>query len=161
MGSAGTEWVAEAEAEELLSRLPELMRTTDQSLAYALAVLERVACQVSSLSLSLCVAVALSLCLSVSLCLRLSLISCGLLQVDDETQTKALLRMLVLYATPHPALTRQLVEVRAEGLVERSLWVVAAVLPLIFQASRSVALAQASCPSSDTESLGGAGDRLP
>jgi|EP01044_Picomonas_judraskeda_P016756 hypothetical protein len=61
MESAGTDWVAEEEAEEVLSRLPELMRTTDQSLAYALAVLERVACQVPSLSPCLCVSVSPSL----------------------------------------------------------------------------------------------------
>ena len=82
-----TEWVGNAEVEALLSRLPELMRSTDQSLAYALAVLERVACQ-----------------------------------GDDEGQTKALLRVLALHATPHPALTRQLVEVI--GCHESPAWLV-------------------------------------
>ena len=139
MESAGTDWVAEEEAEEVLSRLPELMRTTDQSLAYALAVLERVACQVPSLSPCLPV--------SVSPCRRLSLFSCGLLQVDDETHTKALLRMLVLYATPHPALTRQLVEVRAERLLEKSLWVVAVILPLMFHRGFSQVARESACSS--------------
>ncbi len=86
-GEGGTEWVAEAEAEEVLGRVPELMRSGDQCLGYALAVLERVACQ-----------------------------------LDDERQTKAMLRMLVLHATPHPALTRQLVEVI--GCHEHPVWLV-------------------------------------
>ena len=81
----GAEWVADAEVDAILSRLPELMRS--QSLAYALAVLERVACQ-----------------------------------GDDERQTKALLRVLALHATPHPALTRQLVEVI--GCHESPAWLV-------------------------------------
>lgn len=85
--SSSPEWVADAESSEVLSRLPELMRSTDQSLAYALAVLERVACQ-----------------------------------VDDERQTRAMLRVLVLHATPHPALTRQLVEVI--GCHENPTWLV-------------------------------------
>ena len=71
----------------MLRRLPELMRSTDQSLSYALAVLERVACQ-----------------------------------TDDEKHTRALLRMLELHATPHPALTRQLVEVI--GCHEHPTWLV-------------------------------------
>ena len=79
--------VAEAEVQELLSKLPELMRSTEHNLHFALAVLERVACQ-----------------------------------ADGERETRALLRMLALHATPHPALTRQLVEVM--GCHESPTWLV-------------------------------------